>query len=287
MAEFEPLKSKDRRNYCVLPIRATIDQELIKTAAFTVLARICTYIDRTGKTYVSQIRLADELGVSRQAINKQMKRLRDLGYIKYAKPEYKGQRTTSIRVIFDIEVETEEEAYSNLTASEQMEVAEKRKLEELRRATERNNKNLQPNQVSHTKLDMQPNRVSPPATSEVAPPETSRGCTNVPTNEPINVYKESIKRMMTEYCDTAEKLGQTRIINERDQILLQGWIESGLTFITWQAIIARHATWCKENRREFAKTLAYFRNPVERELERAGHPDIKRLVNGIMRSNKM
>ena len=93
--------------------------------------------------------------------------------------------------------------------------------------------------------------------------------------------------MMKEYCDTADSLGQTRIINEREQALLQGWIDSGLTFITWRAIIARHSTWCKENGREFAKTLAYFRNPVERELEKVGHPDIKRLVNGIMRSNKL
>ena len=92
---------------------------------------------------------------------------------------------------------------------------------------------------------------------------------------------------MTEYCDTADSLGQTRIINERDQALLQGWIDSGLTFIAWQAIIARHATWCKENRREFAKTLAYFREPVARELEKAGHPDVKRLVNAMMRSNKL
>jgi hypothetical protein len=88
-------------------------------------------------------------------------------------------------------------------------------------------------------------------------------------------------------CETADTLGCTRIINERDQSLLQGWIDSGLTFITWRAIISRHATWCKDNGREFAKTLAYFREPVARELEKAGHPDVKRLVNAMMRNNKL
>ena len=278
MAEFKPEKPKDARNYCIMPIAATIDNRLAKhQAAFRVLARICTYTDNVGVTFVSQERLAADLGVSRQAINKQIKLLHDYGYLVYARKRYKGQTTNSIKVVFD-GVKSEDEAYSNLTASQQMEQAERLALERL-------NNNHVNSQVDTDKKGAthRLTRVQPTGCRDVNPQVAYNGTTNVSDN----AYKESIKRMMTEYCKTADSLGQTRIINERDQSLLQGWIDSGLTFITWQAIIARHATWCKENRREFAKTLAYFREPVARELEKVGHPDIKRLVNGIMRSNKL
>ena len=100
MAEFKPEKPKDARNYCVLPIEATTDKRLVKhMAAYRLLARICTYTDNVGVTFVSQDRLAADLGVSRQAINKQMRLLREFGYIVYAKKRYSTQRTTSIKVI--------------------------------------------------------------------------------------------------------------------------------------------------------------------------------------------
>jgi DNA-binding Lrp family transcriptional regulator len=278
MAEFKPEKPKDARNYCIMPIAATTDKRLAKhQAAFRVLARICSYTDNVGVTFVSQDRLAADLGVSRQAINKQMRLLHEYGYLVYARKRYKGQTTNSIKVVFD-GVKSEEEAYSNLTATQQMEQAERQALERLSKS------DVNP-QVDKDKAGATHRftRAQPTGCRDVNPQVALNGTTNG-TN---NVYKESIRKMMKEYCDTADSLGQTRIINERDQSLLQGWIDSGLTFITWRAIIARHATWCKENGREFAKTLAYFREPVARELEKAGHPDVKRLVNAVIRGNKL
>jgi hypothetical protein len=278
MAEFKPEKPKDARNYCIMPIAATTDKRLAKhQAAFRVLARICSYTDNVGVTFVSQDRLAADLGVSRQAINKQMRLLHEYGYLVYARKRYKGQTTNSIKVVFD-GVKSEEEAYSNLTATQQMEQAERQALERLSKSDVNPQVNNDKPGATHRLT-----RVQPTGLHDVNPQVAHNGT----TNDTNNVYKESIKKYMTEYCKTADTLGQTRIINERDQSLLQGWIDGGLTLITWRTIIARHATWCKDNKREFAKTLAYFRNPVERELERVGHPDIKRLVNGILRSNKM
>jgi DNA-binding transcriptional MocR family regulator len=131
MAEFKASRPKDLRNYCIMPIAATIDKRLAKhQAAFRVLARICTYTDNVGVTFVSQERLAADLGISRQAINKQIKLLHDYGYLVYARKRYKGQTTNSIKVVFD-GVQNEDEAYSNLTASQQMEQAERLALERL------------------------------------------------------------------------------------------------------------------------------------------------------------
>ena len=80
-------KNQDLRNYSVIPIQAAMDKRLHGTAALSLLVVICTYTDQLGVTWVSQDRLAVDLGVSRTAIAKQMRRLRDLGYIVYAKKE--------------------------------------------------------------------------------------------------------------------------------------------------------------------------------------------------------
>jgi len=97
MQKIETLRSKDLRKYSILPIRAVQDPEINRTAALAVLAVLCSYTDELGRTFVSQARVAKDLGISRQAANKQIKRLLDLGYLVYAKKQYKGQTTNPQR----------------------------------------------------------------------------------------------------------------------------------------------------------------------------------------------
>jgi len=279
MAEFVPERSKDLRNYCIMPIAATIDDRLKGTAAFTLLARICTYTDNVGVTYVSQDRLAADLKVSRQAINKQMKRLRDLGYIVYARKRYATQKTTSIKVVYN-EVKTEDDAYSNLTPLQQMEQAEQQALARLRN-------HVKPPEVAgdksgETKLGLQ--QVKP---SEVAGPETPRGCTERTSERTNRTYKGNMKVMMTIFCRAADSMGTPRILNERDQSLLQQWMDQGLTEITWSMIVNRHVQYCKDNRREIARSLGYFKVPVEQELKKTGSPQIKNMINSLVKGMKM
>ena len=120
-------KNKDLRNFAVLPIEACRDHRLHGTAAFSVLALICSYCDYLGVTWVSQGRIASELGVSRQAVAKQIKKLREYGYIKDAKPLNKWQTTKSIRVVFKNAPNDLDEAKANLTAAQQIGVEEGRR----------------------------------------------------------------------------------------------------------------------------------------------------------------
>lgn len=102
--EKEP--APDQRKVAVLPIKAVFDQRLTH-GGLQVLAAICAFANRAGITWVSQTRLAKDLGISQQAVAKQFKQLRELGYLETVKKGFKGERTDTIRVIFDPTVDAE------------------------------------------------------------------------------------------------------------------------------------------------------------------------------------
>jgi DNA-binding transcriptional ArsR family regulator len=90
-----------------MPIRALTDRRL-SDAAVRVLGILCSYANRAGLTWVSQVKLAKDMGVTKQAISKQIVKLKAAGYVEVVKKGFKGERTDTVRVVFDesIDVET-------------------------------------------------------------------------------------------------------------------------------------------------------------------------------------
>jgi hypothetical protein len=101
--EKEP--APDQRKVCVVPIKAIRDASLTD-ASIRVLAILCSYTNRAGITWVSQNRLAADMGVTKQAISKQFVKLKAAGYIEVVKRGFKGQRSDTVRVVFDESVDT-------------------------------------------------------------------------------------------------------------------------------------------------------------------------------------
>jgi predicted ArsR family transcriptional regulator len=97
----------DQRKVCVMPIRAVFDKRM-SHGALQALAALCAYCNRAGITWVSQTRLAQELGISQQAVAKQFKQLRELGYLQTVRKGFKGERTDTLRVVFDPSITAEE-----------------------------------------------------------------------------------------------------------------------------------------------------------------------------------
>lgn len=95
----------DQRKVCVLPIRAITDQTITDNM-LRVLAVLCSYCNRAGLTWVSQKKLAEDMKVSRQAITKQMGKLVAAGYVEVVRKGFRGERSNTVRVIFDITVDT-------------------------------------------------------------------------------------------------------------------------------------------------------------------------------------
>ena len=104
IVEKDPLP--DQRKFSVMPIRALRDKDLTHVA-IRVLGLICTYTNRAGITWVGTQQLATDLQVSRQAISKQLVKLKAAGYVTVIQRGYYGKRNDTIRVIFDETIDTE------------------------------------------------------------------------------------------------------------------------------------------------------------------------------------
>lgn len=96
----------DQRKVCVLPIRAITDQAITDNM-LRVLAVLCSYCNRAGLTWVSQKKLSDDMKVSQQAISKQLVKLTAAGYVEIVRKGFRGERSNTVRVIFDPTVDTE------------------------------------------------------------------------------------------------------------------------------------------------------------------------------------
>ena len=93
-------KPPDQRKIAVLPLRALRDKTLYNQS-IRVLGLLCSYANRAGITWVAGTTLAKELGVSKQAISQQMTQLKQKGYVEVIKRGYMGQRTDTVRIIYD------------------------------------------------------------------------------------------------------------------------------------------------------------------------------------------
>ena len=125
-----------------------IDDKRVGAAAFRVLATLGTYSDERGWCWPSQATIAKRLGISRQAVNTQIKLLEELGYIEVHHQfdkETKAQRSSRYRLTLDYELR-----------------------DEFRRLPLPCEEDTPQCDVDTVQPD-----IAPPATSEVAPPATS------------------------------------------------------------------------------------------------------------------
>jgi DNA-binding MarR family transcriptional regulator len=118
----------DRRTVAVVPIKAITDKTLTD-ACFRTLAVLCSYCNRAGITWVSQKRLADDMKVSRQAITKQLAKLRAAGYVEITRKGFRGERSNTLRVVFDASLAAED-AISITSGIEDTRPPDQRKREE-------------------------------------------------------------------------------------------------------------------------------------------------------------
>ncbi len=254
-----------------------MDKRLHGTAALSLLVVICTYTDPLGVTWVSQDRLAVDLGVSRTAVAKQMRRLRDLGYIVYAKKRSKYQKTTSVRVVFPSAPQDEQEAKANLTAASQI------ALEETRQAAAQEQKEQYIK--SHNKKPGNKLTRCDPQRSQVG--VTSRGHIerdNRTYNN--NIYNDEARRFSALFLKICNEYGTPRSINDRDIQVIARWIRDGLTMRMWCDILANHATYCYENRRDLARGIGYFQVPVSKALARSSSSQVNQAIQGIVRNTR-
>ncbi len=100
-------EAPDQRKFAVIPLDV-IKKPGITFAALKVLIAFSSYCNKSGSSYVSQNKLAQDLKVSRQAVQKQIKKLVDLGLIKEYKNYYPNLKGSTRRIIYDHKLEDDQ-----------------------------------------------------------------------------------------------------------------------------------------------------------------------------------
>ena len=280
-------KNKDLRNFCVIPIEAVRDHRLHGTSAFSVLALICTYTDYLGVTWVSQGRIAQELGVSRPAVARQIKKLKEYGYLVEEKALNKWQTTKSLKVVFKNAPKDTQEAKANLTAAQQINVEEQRRQtanqfkEEAKTNLEKINRQINDKSVDNSLGGV---------TSEVTGGVTPLGYTNEPYNDKsVNINSDEARQFCVMFLRSAESFGTPRIINDRDIDVMETWIRNGLTREQWAKILEDHWRYCRDKSRDYARGIGYFANPVERVTSgkpRSRNQNANSILKSVVRSTR-
>lgn len=96
----EQHRPQDLRKYSIVPIRACNDRR-IRPAAMRALLAVCSYANRAGLCWPSHENVGKMLGVSRQAAGRQIRILRDLGYLHKVKNHSYGRTAQILRVVYD------------------------------------------------------------------------------------------------------------------------------------------------------------------------------------------
>ena len=117
------LKAKDLRAWAIVPIRAIKDPRMTP-ATLRVLVAYCSYADTMGRTFVSQPRIGQDIGMGKTGVSYHAVKLRKLGYITYCKPFFRGQRSTSNRIVYDPSLKLEESIRARLTTKQQIQLGE-------------------------------------------------------------------------------------------------------------------------------------------------------------------
>lgn len=146
----EKVMQPDQRKFCVVPLRAVVAKDLTLTG-LKVLCLLASYCNKAGFTYVSQGRLANDLGVNQSAINRQIKQLESKGYIKQFSGYSTNIKGKTKRIIYDEDISDREAEQIAGEPKEPFTNKEYNLLLEQRRLSK--NKELQQNKSQHDVME--------------------------------------------------------------------------------------------------------------------------------------
>lgn len=269
------VRPKDLRQWAIVPRRALLDERINKSRAFLVLACVCSYTNRDDVTFVSQARLAKDLGVSRAAISRQMKILRETGYLEFAAKQFKNQTTQSVRVIVPNAHVSNMSGAEQIKLQEEMEQAAKEAGTELIDVTSEVTGPRGKAVTSEVTTKRKP--VTPDVTRVVTPEVTH--------NENINVVKKPFNDLVKVYCNhflkASNVLGQARRISEREQQMMSTWISHGLLEAEWKVLLNDQVKRCQSQRKDWPQSLAWFAEPVKSSLRRVPNATARSALSAV------
>ena len=242
-------------HFCVIPQRAVADIRFKKyPRTFMVLCALGNYTSRQGVCWPNQITIAKVLGIKSQStVSKHIKKLIDMGYIKYAK-KHPGLKGNKYFMVFDPEVSEEDAA---AIATDQDRSYEEKP--EIPKGPKMNDK---------TKYSLRRN-----TKREEKPTVKGGDKEDIHYKEYVDIHSETIhnnklnndiypigKSILNKFKKLTEEIFGQHIQYDQGQLdLLCSWIkDKGLTEDYAVRKIKEVLTWRKQNRKDSVKTIKFF-----------------------------
>jgi hypothetical protein len=289
-----PKSKKDKADYgtgrtpghfCVIPQRAVADVRF-KTypRTFMVLCALGNYTSRQGVCWPNQVTIAKVLGIKSQStVSKHIKKLIDMGYIKYAK-KHPGLKGNKYFMVFDPDV-SEEDAAATATVDdrsyeEKPEIPKGPKMgTNTKYSLRRNTKTKDKDAVKEgDKVDIH---------SKEYVDIHSEGMHNNKLNNDIFLKG---KYVMNEFKKLTEQIfGQNLNYNMKQLEIVQSWIaDRGLDPDIAVKKIKDILIWRRDNRKDSPKSIVFFEHaffkrppPIDKAEE------IQRMIKKISNARRL
>mgnify|MGYP001231578584 FL=1 len=278
-------KGKTPGHFCVIPQRAVADIRFKKyPRTFMVLCALGNYTSRQGVCWPNQITIAKVLGIKSQStVSKHIKKLIDMGYIRYAK-KHPGLKGNKYFMVFDPDI-TEEDAKA--TATDQDRAYEEKP--EIPKGPKMNDK---------TKYSLRRN-----TKKEEKATVKARDKEDIHYKEYVDIHSETIhnnklnndiypigKSILNKFKKLTEEIFGQHIQYDQGQLdLVSSWIkDKGLTEDYAVKRIKEVLTWRRNNKRDSVKTIKFFEYVFFKQDKPKDNKElIQRIVKKIARSKSI
>lgn len=179
-----------------------------------------------------------------------------LGYIVYARKQFKKQTTNTLKVIYDKKIKTVEKARETLTAKQQMDLAER--------------------EHKLSTLDVAP--ANSMSTSEVSGCATSDVSQNGTYNNIYNTNRDEIEKIKKLFCRGADNFGLYRFVNSKDDRVINEWVNCGYDSNKFKQLIEYHVKHCKEQQIEYPVAIGYFNSIIKAYIDKGVDMKFKGLI---------
>ena len=272
-------------HFCVIPQRAVADIRFKKyPRTFMVLCALGNYTSRQGVCWPNQITIAKVLGIKSQStVWKHIKKLIDMGYIKYAK-KHPGLKGNKYYMVFDPEVSEEDAA---AIATDQDRSYEEKP--EIPKGPKMNDK---------TKYSLRRN-----TKREEKPTVKGGDKEDIHYKEYVDIHSETIhnnklnndiypigKSILNKFKKLTEEIfGQHSQYDQGQLDLLCSWIkDKGLTEDYAVKRIREVLTWRRANKRDSVKTIKFFEYVFFKQDKPKDNKEmIQRIVKKIARAKSI
>ena len=272
-------------HFCVIPQRAVADIRFKKyPRTFMVLCALGNYTSRQGVCWPNQITIAKVLGIKSQStVSKHIKKLIDMGYIKYAK-KHPGLKGNKYYMVFDPEVSEEDAA---AIATDQDRSYEEKP--EIPKGPKMNDK---------TKYSLRRN-----TKREEKPTVKGGDKEDIHYKEYVDIHSETIhnnklnndiypigKSILNKFKKLTEEIFGQHIQYDQGQLdLLCSWIkDKGLQEDYAVRRIKEVLTWRKQNRKDSVKTIKFFEYVFFKQDKPKDNKEmIQRIVKKIARAKSI